>query len=134
MTTWVDIGSGNGLLSDGTKPLSEAILSKVFCGIRLKAVSQKSAHELKRNNPDNTVHGSNMGPTWVLSSPGGPHVGPMNLVIWDVFRDYNFESGHQQSLFCKVLQEYVLFQDQKDQLKSLDTSFVVAEVSFSDPL
>ena len=27
------------------------------------------------------VHGANMGPTWVLSSPDGPHVGPMNLAI-----------------------------------------------------
>ena len=34
------------------------------------------------NYPDNKVHGSNMGPTWVLSAPGGPHVGPMNLAIW----------------------------------------------------
>ena len=24
---------------------------------------------------------ANMGPTWVLSSPGGPHIGPMNLTI-----------------------------------------------------
>ena len=32
-------------------------------------------------NPDSKVHGANMGPTWVLASPGGPHVGPMNLVI-----------------------------------------------------
>ena len=31
--------------------------------------------------PDNKVHGANMGPTWVLSSPDGPHVGPMNLAI-----------------------------------------------------
>ena len=23
-----------------------------------------------------------MGPTWVLSAPDGPHVGPMNLAIW----------------------------------------------------
>ena len=23
-----------------------------------------------------------MGPTWVLSAPGGPHVGPMFLAIW----------------------------------------------------
>ena len=23
-----------------------------------------------------------MGPTWVLSAPGGPHIGPMNLAIW----------------------------------------------------
>ena len=33
--------------------------------------------------PDSKVHGANMGPTWVLLSPGGPHVGPMNLAIWD---------------------------------------------------
>ena len=31
--------------------------------------------------PDNKVHGANMGPTWVLSAPDGPHVGPMNLAI-----------------------------------------------------
>ena len=34
-------------------------------------------------NPDSKVHGANMGPTWVLLSPGGPHVGPMNLAIWE---------------------------------------------------
>ena len=32
-------------------------------------------------SPDKKVHGANMGPTWVLSAPDGPHVGPMNLVI-----------------------------------------------------
>ena len=26
--------------------------------------------------PDSKVHGANMGPTWVLSAPDGPHVGP----------------------------------------------------------
>ena len=31
--------------------------------------------------PDTKVHGANMGPTWVLSAPNGPHVGPMNLAI-----------------------------------------------------
>ena len=31
--------------------------------------------------PDSKVHGANMGPTWVLSAPGGPHVGPTNLAI-----------------------------------------------------
>ena len=30
--------------------------------------------------PDSIV-GANMGLTWVLSAPDGPHVGPMNLVI-----------------------------------------------------
>ena len=31
--------------------------------------------------PDSKVHGTNMGPTWILSAPGGPHVGPMNFAI-----------------------------------------------------
>ena len=30
---------------------------------------------------DSKVHGPNMGPTWVLSAPYGPHVGPMNFAI-----------------------------------------------------
>ena len=34
-------------------------------------------------NPDNKVHRANMGPTWVLSAPDGPHVGPMNPAIWE---------------------------------------------------
>ena len=33
--------------------------------------------------PDSKSHGANMGPTWVLSAPDGPHVGPMNLAIKD---------------------------------------------------
>ena len=31
--------------------------------------------------PDNKVYGTNMGPTWVLLAPDGPHVGPMRLAI-----------------------------------------------------
>ena len=31
--------------------------------------------------PDSKFHVANMGPTWVLSAPGGPHVGPMKLAI-----------------------------------------------------
>ena len=34
------------------------------------------------NSPVSKVHGANMGPAWVLPSPGGPHVGPMNFAIW----------------------------------------------------
>ena len=34
--------------------------------------------------PDSKVRGDNMGPTWVLSAPDGPHVGHMNLVIRDM--------------------------------------------------
>ena len=35
----------------------------------------------KRAFPDNKVHGANMGPTLVLSTPDGPHVCPMNLAM-----------------------------------------------------
>ena len=31
--------------------------------------------------PYSKVHGANMAPTWVLSAPSGPHVGPINLAI-----------------------------------------------------
>ena len=31
--------------------------------------------------PDSKAHGANMGPTWVLSAPDGPHVVPKNLAI-----------------------------------------------------
>ena len=46
----------------------------VICGLWLR-------------DPDNKVHGANMGPTWVLSAPDGPHVGPMNFAIRGVPQD-----------------------------------------------
>ena len=39
---------------------------------------------LNYNIPVNQVHWANMGPTCVLWAPGGSHVGPMNLAIWDL--------------------------------------------------
>ena len=35
----------------------------------------------KETYSDSKVHVANMGPTWVLEAPGGPHVGPMNIAI-----------------------------------------------------
>ena len=35
------------------------------------------------DNPDSKVHRANMGPIWSRQDPGGPHVGPMNFVIWE---------------------------------------------------
>ena len=32
-------------------------------------------------DPESKVHRANMGPTWVLPAPDGPHVGPINLAI-----------------------------------------------------
>ena len=39
--------------------------------------------------PDSKVHGANMGPFWGRQDPGGPHVGPMNLAIWDAMQRNN---------------------------------------------
>ena len=36
-------------------------------------------------SPDSKFHGANMGPIWGRQDPGGPHVGPMNFVIWVSF-------------------------------------------------
>ena len=33
--------------------------------------------------PDSKVHEANMGSIWGRQDPGGPHVGPINFVIWD---------------------------------------------------
>ena len=38
--------------------------------------------------------GGNMGPTWGRQYPGGPHVGPMNIVIW--VRSVNFRAVSEQ--------------------------------------
>ena len=39
-----------------------------------------------------TIHGANIGPTWVLSVPDGPHFGPMNLAIRNAF-EANVQDG-----------------------------------------
>ena len=55
-----------------------------------KGEDQNNEHQSIRRSfevsvPDSKVHGANMGPTWVLSAPDGPHVGPMNLAIRGIF-------------------------------------------------
>ena len=44
---------------------------------------------------DNKVHVTNMELSWVLSAPGGPHVGRMNLAIRDVL-NIRFKQPNQQ--------------------------------------
>ena len=50
------------------------------------------------NNPDSKVHGVNMEPTWVLSAPGGPHVGLINLAIWVIRLESALNTNFPQSL------------------------------------
>ena len=46
--------------------------------------------------PDSKVYGANMGRVWGRQDPGWPHVGPMNLAIWD----------HKEMSDCIHLQIY----------------------------
>ena len=38
-------------------------------------------HENFHIYPDSNFHVAHTGPTWVLSAPGGPHVGPIEITI-----------------------------------------------------
>ena len=38
--------------------------------------------------PHSEVYAANMGRIWGRQDPGGPHVGPMNLAIWDEKRQW----------------------------------------------
>ena len=49
----------------------------------VKAKMNAKKYNWKTDNPDCKVHRANMGPTWVLSAPGWPHVGPRNFAIWE---------------------------------------------------
>ena len=39
----------------------------------------------RRLDTQTQIAKSNMGPTWVLSASDGPHVGPMNIALWEMF-------------------------------------------------
>ena len=47
------------------------------------AIAPASPKQVNQVIPDSKVHGANMGPTWNLSAPDGPHVVSMNLAIGD---------------------------------------------------
>ena len=48
----------------------------------LKVLQIPNTTFIWKEDPDSKVHGTNMGPIWVLSAPDGPHVGSLNLAIW----------------------------------------------------
>ena len=58
-----------------------------------------------RISPDSKVHGDNMGPTWVLPAPDGPHVGHMNLGI-RVIMQYHKSIPHKGILLWGFAQMY----------------------------
>ena len=69
------------------------------------------------NNSDSKVHVAHMGPSWVLSDPGGSHVGPMNLAIregpvhaaysksWLVMSCWRKNPGNTESIYWPICPE-----------------------------
>ena len=53
-----------------------------FYCVRFQTHSTTDIVGISSEIANSNIHGANMGPTWVLSAPDGPHVGPMNLSIW----------------------------------------------------
>ena len=74
-------------------------VNETFWSIKYRLWSRTLAVRSKRHVPDSKIHGANMGPTWVLSAPDGPHVGPMNFAI----------RGSFQTLFHGKLISYYLY-------------------------
>ena len=58
-----------------------------------KDFSTKNKEKHHSLTPGSKVHGANMGTTWVLSAPDGPHVGPVNLAIRDITKLLAFFMG-----------------------------------------
>ena len=59
------------------------LLLSIVCKF-VKNTRQKSSFRWNLDtNPDSKVPRTNMGPIWGRHDPGGPHVGPMNIAIWE---------------------------------------------------
>ena len=61
--------------------LSQDIITHL--NVNLSVILKWVAETWLYDSPDSKVHGAYMGPTWGWQDPGGPHVGPMNLAIWE---------------------------------------------------
>ena len=48
------------------------------------------------NSPDSKFHGANMGATWGRQDPEGPHVGLVNLALWEYLETSNHNSDHNK--------------------------------------
>ena len=52
--------------------------------------------------PDSKVHVANMGPTWILPAPDGPHDGPMNFAI-------RVDTCRPMATFLDVMEVHVVY-------------------------
>ena len=54
-----------------------------------------------------------MGPTWALSAPDGPHIGPMNLAIRDMYAPYTM-MHHVMDPQYVIFGKYYHYHDKKE--------------------
>ena len=82
--TWhhVSIGSSNGYVPNRQWAITWPN-DDIFSLLKNKCTPSSQCF----NIPDSKVHEANMGPNWSRQDPGGPHVGPMNFAIWDLYSD-----------------------------------------------
>ena len=66
------------------KKAYKGLIHNIFQLLHFPGANQLMHIAVNGNIPDNKIHGANVGPTWVLAAPGGPHVGHMILAVRDV--------------------------------------------------
>ena len=71
-----------------------------ICTLITMWTTKHSSNTVHYNIPDSKVHRANMGPTWVLTAPYGPHVGPMNLAIRDAIRENTAVGDARRDIIC----------------------------------
>ena len=65
---------------------------------------------LDKGSPESKVHGANIGPTWVLPAPDGPHVGLMNRAIREcLIQCYYFLNIGIWSFYKITVAEYLIY-------------------------
>ena len=95
--------SGGCCIKLGKHPIGVRVMTLCLCkrycsfwwqilGYRIYIGSAPVKHDRHLVLLDSKVHGTNMWTTWVLSSPGGPYVGPMILAIRAVLRKLYYRS------------------------------------------
>ena len=74
----------------------------LWCGpVQHKIAYGSSDLECSKETLDSKDHGAIMGPTWVLSAPDEPHIGPMNLAIRDAI--YHLHKAQHSAIVSKSI-------------------------------
>ena len=109
-------------------------------GLKLNHVSKRGPgwleiqHSGSRIIPHSNVHGVNMAPSWDRQDPGGPHVGHMNLAIWDNLSNAQVEylssiavTSHAPAPWCLISPVTIVFSNSLFRLTSTNASMFASQ-------